>query len=126
MARHNILGKLGEEAAQEYLIKKGYIIREKNWRLNHLEVDIVAEYETQIIIVEVKTRTLNSLSAYEAVDLRKRTQLLKAANMYVKYYQLPHDVRIDVITVVGDNPENFTIEHLPDAVRPRLRNRRVR
>lgn len=126
MARHNIFGKFGEQAAVEYLIKKGYIIRETNWRLNHLEVDIVAEYNNRIIIVEVKTRTLNMLSAFEAVDMKKRTQLLRAANAYIKYYHLPHEVQIDVICVVGDGPCNFIIEHMPDALRPRIRCRRLR
>ena len=32
MAKHNLLNKLGENAAAEYLIKKGYIIRERNCR----------------------------------------------------------------------------------------------
>lgn len=126
MARHNIFGKLGEQAAVDYLIKKGYIIRETNWRLEHIEVDIVAEYKNKIIIVEVKTRTLNVLSAIDAVNEKKRNQLLRAANAYIKFYRLPHDVQIDVICVVGDGPCNFQIEHIEDAVRPRLRCRRVR
>lgn len=126
MARHNLFGKLGEEAAKDYLIKKGYIIRETNWKLNHLEVDIVAEHDNKIIIVEVKTRTLNVNAAYDAVDNKKQAQLLRAANTYIKYYRLPHAVQIDVICVVGDGPYNFTIEHIEDAIRPRIRPRRVR
>ncbi|MBP1640464.1 MAG: hypothetical protein H6Q17_2047 [Bacteroidetes bacterium] len=31
MARHNELGKEGEEAAANYLAKNGYIIRRRNW-----------------------------------------------------------------------------------------------
>ncbi len=126
MARHNLFGKLGEQVAKEYLIKKGYIIRETNWRLNHLEVDIIAEYDNKIILVEVKTRTHDLLSAYEAVDKNKQSHLLRAANAYMKYYNLPHAVQIDVICVVGDNPQNFVIEHIEDAIRPRLRSRRIR
>ena len=126
MARHNIFGKLGEDAAVEYLIKKGYIIRERNWRLDRLEVDIVAEINQTIVIVEVKTSSFNALSAAVAVDEKKRSHLLRATNAYIKYYRLPHDVRIDVICVVGDNPDNFIIDHMVDAVRPRLRCRRCR
>lgn len=121
MARHNIFGKLGEQAATEYLIKKGYIIRERNWRLDKLEVDIIAEYNGRIIIIEVKTRTLDLLSAVVAIDTKKQNMLLRAANAYLKHYQLPHEVQIDVICVIGDGPCNFRIEHVPDAVRPRLR-----
>lgn len=122
MARHNIFGKLGEQAAEEYLIKKGYVIRERNWRLGNLEVDIVAEYNGRIIIVEVKTRSLDLLSAVVAVDSRKQSFLLRAASSYIKYYRLPHEVQIDVICVIGDGPNNFRIEHIPDAVRPKLRS----
>lgn len=126
MARHNLFGKLGEDAAAEYLIKNGYVVRERNWRLGRLEVDIVAEYGNRIVIVEVKTRALNSMAAAVAVDEKKRTQLLRAANAYIKHYQLPHEVQIDVICVVGDGPCNFSIEHMRDAVRPRIRCRRAR
>lgn len=126
MANHNILGKLGEQAAAEYLIKNGYIIRESNWRLDGFEVDIVAEYNNRIIIVEVKTRALNLQSALDAIDIKKCQKLLKAANAYIKYYSLPHELQIDVICVVGDRPENFRIEHIKDAVRPRLRSYRKR
>ena len=75
MANHNILGKLGEQAAAEYLIRNGYIIRESNWRLDGFEVDIVAEYNNRIIIVEVKTRALNLQSALDAIDLKKCQKL---------------------------------------------------
>ena len=126
MARQNILGKLGEQSAVEYLIKKGYIIRETNWRLDKLEVDIIAEHDNKIIIVEVKTRTHDLLSAIDAVDTRKRNFLLRAANAYIKYYDLPHAVQIDVICVIGDDSHNFKVEHIEDAVRPRLRGARGR
>lgn len=126
MAKHNILGKFGEDVAAEFLIKKGYVIRERNWRLDKIEVDIVAEYNNRIIIVEVKTRTSSLLSAYDAIDKNKQDFLLRAANSYVKYTGLPHEVQIDIICIVGDNQNNFKIEHIPDAVRPRLRSYRRR
>lgn len=57
MARHNELGRLGEQIAAEYLVAKGYTIRKRNWRCNKLEIDIVAEKNNRIIVVEVKTRS---------------------------------------------------------------------
>ena len=57
MARHNELGRLGEQIAAEYLIKKGYTIRDSNWRWQRYELDIVCEHNGRIVIVEVKTRT---------------------------------------------------------------------
>ena len=51
MALHNDIGKMGEQIATKYLITKGYIIRNVNWRINRLEIDIVAEKNNRIIIV---------------------------------------------------------------------------
>ncbi|MBQ4917295.1 MAG: YraN family protein [Muribaculaceae bacterium] len=121
MARHNIFGKQGEDVAADYLIKNGYIIRERNWRLDKLEVDIVAEKDRCIVMVEVKTRSYDVQSALLAVDKRKQSFLIRAANAYVKSLEFAYSVRVDVICVVGDGPDNFRIDHIPDAVRPRVR-----
>ena len=43
MAKHNELGKQGEEIAAQYLIEKGYEIVERNWRNKHKEIDIIAK-----------------------------------------------------------------------------------
>ena len=129
MARHNIFGKLGEDFASEYLIKHNYIIRDRNWRFENIEVDIVAEKNNTIIIVEVKTRQLNTLSAIKSINQKKQDQLLKAANIYTKGLNLSYNAQIDVICVIGDNPDNFRIEHIPNAIRPKLRpprGRRIR
>lgn len=56
MARHNDLGKEGEDAAAAYLIKKGYVIRHRNWFFDKFELDIVAEKDHTLVIVEVKSR----------------------------------------------------------------------
>ena len=51
------LGKNGEEIAQQYLIKQGYKILEKNKRFsNFCEIDIIAQDKQTVVFVEVKTR----------------------------------------------------------------------
>ena len=40
MAEHNELGKAGENAAVAYLEEHGYLIRHRNWRKGHFELDI--------------------------------------------------------------------------------------
>ena len=42
MALHNNIGKLGEEAVAEYLRREGFTVVATNWRMNHLEIDIIA------------------------------------------------------------------------------------
>ena len=56
MADHNELGREGEDEALLYLTQKGYTLLARNWRIGHLEIDIVAEWFGEIVFVEVKTR----------------------------------------------------------------------
>jgi putative endonuclease len=120
MAAHNELGKAGEDAAVRYLEANDYVIRHRNWRRGHLELDIVAAKDEELIIVEVKTRasTLFSQPA-EAVNRQKIRRIVRATDAYVKTYQLTNPVRFDVITIVGIGGD-FNVEHLPEAFYPPL------
>ena len=74
MSAHNILGKAGEDAAAKYLEQNGYTIRDRNWRKNHLELDIVADKDKELIIVEVKTRSnTDYIEPQDAVNWQKTT-----------------------------------------------------
>lgn len=118
MASHNQLGKAGEDAAIAYLERNGYVIRHRNWRLNHLEIDIVAVIEGEIVFVEVKTRsTLDYQDPIEAVTPKKIRRLLHAADAYLKQFAIIAPGRFDVMSISG-NPDNFKIEHIPDAFSP--------
>ena len=108
MAKHNIFGQKGENAAFEALLAKGYLIRDRNWRSGKNEIDIVAEKDNRIIVVEVITRD-------------KIRHLINAGNAYVKMFNLPHELQFDVILMVGQDPDNFTVEHIPDAFMAPLR-----
>lgn len=115
MAEHNQTGVLGEQLAAAYLQEKGYIIRHTNWRSNHKEIDIVAENEQYIVIVEVKTRhsTFFGLPE-EAVTRQKQRFLVRAANDYVLQYDCQKDVRFDIISIVLTNGQP-QITHIEDA-----------
>ncbi|WP_321478536.1 YraN family protein [uncultured Bacteroides sp.] len=118
MAEHNILGKAGENAATAYLEKHNYSIRHRNWRKGHLELDIIAVKNDQLIIVEVKTRRNTEFALPEdAVDYKKIKRIVLATNAYLKMFELDMPVRFDIITVVGENSE-FKIEHIKEAFYP--------
>jgi len=53
-------GKFGEDYTADYLINKGAVILARNFRRKGGELDIVALYKNELIIVEVKTRKLNT------------------------------------------------------------------
>ncbi|MEL6976451.1 MAG: YraN family protein, partial [Bacteroidota bacterium] len=54
MAFHNDLGVKGEQIAADFLMKNGYTILEKNYRYRKAELDIIAQKESTLAIVEVK------------------------------------------------------------------------
>jgi putative endonuclease len=115
LADHNDLGRAGELAAAEYLIMKGYEIRERNWYCGHVDLDIIAERLGHLVFVEVKTRSSDVFEApEEAVDLEKRRNLLKAGNAYILQKRLDEPYRFDIITLVGQ-PGHFRLRHIKDA-----------
>ena len=118
MAEHNILGKDGEEEDVKYLISHNYVIRHRNWRRGRKELDIVAEKENVLIVVEVKTRK-NTLFAepQDAVTAQKIKRIVLAADAYLRFFQVDLPVRFDIITVVGETG-CFTIEHIKEAIYP--------
>ncbi len=98
------LGMIGETIAAEYLQSKGYSVIKRNFRIDHLEIDLVCENETRLLFVEVKTRTdTGAVSKYgrpgAAVDMKKRQHLMDAASAYLRAYPSGKKPRIDVIEV---------------------------
>ncbi len=120
MAVHNTLGKAGEDAAVGYLEKNGYEILHRNWRKNHLELDIVATKDGELVVIEVKTRrNTDYKEPREAVDWQKIRHIVVAADAYIKHFGIDAPVRFDIITAVGEK-ENFRIEHIKEAFYPPL------
>lgn len=119
MAKHNTLGKAGEDAAVAYLERNGYTVLHRNWRKNHLELDIVAAQEDTLAIIEVKTRTNTDYAKpQDAVNWQKIRRIVIAADAYVKCFGIDTPLRFDIITVIGEQPGNFRIEHLQNAFYP--------
>ena len=115
MADHNELGKLGEELAVEFLQKEGYTILETNWTFQKAEIDIIAQKENILAIVEVKTRSSLEFGLPQDFVKPKKIQLLvKAVNEYVIANDLDIDVRFDIIAIHKEG-KSFVIEHLVDA-----------
>lgn len=115
MASHNELGKLGEELAVEFLRKKGYTILETNWTFQKAEIDIIAQKDTVLAVVEVKTRSSLDFGLPQDFVKPKKIQLLvKAINEYVSSNNLDVEVRFDIIAI-HKTEKNFDMEHLEDA-----------
>ncbi|MDO6736650.1 YraN family protein [Wenyingzhuangia sp. 2_MG-2023] len=115
MASHNDLGNLGEVLATEYLIKQGYSILDKNWRYLKAEIDIIAQKENTLAIVEVKTRTTDFFGNPEEFITKGKIKLLIAAtDAYVQQKNIDVEVRFDVIAIVKNNKET-KLNHIKEA-----------
>lgn len=122
MAINQEIGKIGEEIAANLLIEKGYAILARNYRIGHLELDIIALKDDTIAFVEVKTRSVNYLvSPQEAVDYRKRNLIVNAADSYMRNFNRTENARLDVITVLHQYGKVVSVEHIEDAFIPEVR-----
>lgn len=120
MARHNDYGKWGEDRAVEFLVGKGFAIVERNWRVGHYELDIIAMKGNRIVFVEVKSRLHPDYNPETDISPAKRSRIISAANAYLRGANLPHEPQFDVIYIVG-YPDSFNVEHIPDAFFPTLK-----
>jgi putative endonuclease len=114
---NNDLGKLGEEQAVQYLMRKGYQIIGRNWRCSHGEIDIIAQDQRGMVFVEVKTRRLALEQGWEAITPKKRQRMIDSAYAYMNAHNIDDKImwRIDVI-VVQITRGQITIEHGEDAL----------
>jgi len=120
MAEHNDFGKKGEEMAQKHLRSKGYKIKAVNWRYGKDEIDIVAMHNSFLIIVEVKTRSTNFFGEpEEAVSIKKRKFLVRAADAYINIHNVAEEVRFDIISIVVTG-NRWEINHIEDAFYPTI------
>jgi putative endonuclease len=118
MARHNITGEIGEQAAAAYLETKGFSIICRNWKYLKAELDIIARKDDILVIAEVKTRGTDAFGDPEAwVDIKKQRNIIKAANAYVLEHNLDIPVRFDVLSVLVKDGE-MEINHIEDAFYP--------
>src|SRR3972149_4059091 len=93
------MGRQGEDLAVEFLTEEGYEILERNWRFKHIEVDIIARDNDQLVIVEVKSRSGNTWGEPStAVDIRKQRSLIFAAERYIFSRNIDLDVRFDIVS----------------------------
>ena len=126
------IGDIGEDIACRSLSEQGYVIRDRNARISHKELDIIAEDDEHVVIVEVKTLSLTRRQAEqerhrasEQIDREKAKNLLSAAKAYTSRNYNGKITRIDVIEVYlgGSEPE---IVHIENAVTKATLNRHRR
>jgi len=105
-------GNLGESIACEFLMQKGFTIKERNYRKPWGEIDIIAEKGGIVRFVEVKSVSYKMIDVFsretdgyrpeERVDSRKLEKISRTAETYMAEKHLDQDRQIDVVAVFLD------------------------
>lgn len=113
------LGDAGEEIAARELTRRGYTVRERNWRCPEGELDIIAELGEWLVFVEVRTRRGDRFGTpEESITLAKRAHLIAAAQAYLQAQSLQdRDWRIDVVAVeMSSRGELIRVDVIENAI----------
>ncbi len=109
-------GDTAEHVARGYLEEKGYKILNTNWRVGHLELDIVAQDGDELVIVEVKSRMGEPFEhPVDALSDKKIKKVITAAEAWIQFYNWPGETRFDLILVTINGSNEFEIEHYDNA-----------
>jgi putative endonuclease len=114
MAAKDALGRRGEAIAARHLVSRGLQIVDRNWRCSQGEIDLVARDGSELVFVEVKTRSSVAFGhPLEAITAVKLARLRRLATAWCGAHPGVHDrVRIDAIGVIAPLGGAVEVEHL--------------
>ena len=109
--------RAAEDAAAEFLRRRGYRIAQRNYTTRVGEIDIVAVDEGMVVFVEVKSRVSTEYGPPEfAVDGRKQAKLRRIAQLFLESHKLlDTPCRFDIVALTRPEGGNWHIELIRDA-----------
>ena len=111
--RSDLIGAYGEHLAAKFLRDDNYNIRAANFKTYNGEIDLIAEKNSVICFVEVKTRQIGGITApADAVNIHKQENIKSAASVYLNKYGNGLEYRFDIIEVFLDGKQVEKINHL--------------
>lgn len=109
-------GDRGERLALEYLVGKGYVLVERNYRTRFGEIDLILRSGTTLVFVEVKLRRGSGFGdPVESVTPRKQATIRALAEGYIADRDPDfEDARFDVVGIL-ETEGRREIQHIEDA-----------
>jgi len=114
MAHNAELGRRGEQLAVDHLEARGMAVLERNWRCRLGEIDIVARDGSDLVFIEVKTRSNGDYGhPFEAITPIKLARLRRLAIAWCESSEASAArIRIDAVAVLVPAESPALIEHL--------------
>lgn len=101
MAKHIHTGKTGEAMGIAWLLERGYILKEQNWRYSRWEVDAIAEKDNVLHFIEIKTRRTKKFGLPEdSVGKKKIQNLVNAAEEYLHRNPEWKRIQFDILSIL--------------------------
>jgi putative endonuclease len=111
------IGQRGEDIAMEWLRERGFLLVERNWRIGHSEIDIIAQHYDTLHFVEVKTRREGGWqSAYDSINEAKIRSLRRGAMAFRTIRRIQLNIQFDLIAVTVDPLGNHTVEYTENII----------
>lgn len=112
------LGKEGENLVAAHILKQGYVILMRNYRIFSGEIDIIAQKESVIAFIEVKMRTSSYCAIADLVPYHKQQKIIRTACNFIARNSGAEDLiyRFDVALVEQSGTESL-LTYIPDAFR---------
>jgi putative endonuclease len=113
-----VTGQHGESLARRHLEQQGYTILNVNWHCPAGELDIIAQRNEQLVIVEVRTRHAETTEdPFASLNPVKLARITAAAHHYLETHQLVDIAwRIDIVAIAIPKSNIPILEHIEDAL----------
>ena len=95
-------GNIAETKACEYLQTLGFKIIERNFYSRFGEIDIIAQKDSILHFIEVKSATSYEV-AIQNITPSKINKLIKTLNVYLKKNNIQESYSLDALIVTGDD-----------------------
>lgn len=104
MAEHNEIGKIGELLAKTFLVKHGFSVLETNYRTRFGEIDIIAEKDNALHIVEVKSIKVRDFAELQRSSIHpednftfaKWSNIVVSLETYLNHKRVPKEKRYQI------------------------------
>ena len=113
-ARNRSLGRYGEDLVARWLVDRGLVVIDRNWRCSEGEIDLVLREGSTLVVCEVKTRTDERFGhPLEVVRPEKADRLRRLAVRWLEAHDVrPAEMRVDLVGVLLQARGAAIVEHV--------------